>query len=297
MECIKEKKIKGFSSKKSGNWKKTLKIFFKHKIGVIGFIGVMIVFMVAILAPYIAEPAEGYGNAEDILLSPSPQHIFGTDSMGLDIFSEVVWGARSSIKVGFIAVIVSIFIGVPIGLVSGYFKGPISTVAMGITDIFLTIPVLPLMIIIAAVVGNGINKVAVVIGLFSWPSLARITKAATLEVSNMQYIEAAKSLGIRTRRILIKHVLVNASAPILVNLTLIIATLILTESGLSFLGLGDPITWSWGRILQNAHRSGAFVSAWWFSLFPSLAIMFFVISFNFLGMGIREALNPKLRER
>ena len=171
MECIKEKKIKGFSSKKSGNWKKTLKIFFKHKIGVIGFIGVMIVFMVAILAPYIAEPAEGYGNAEDILLSPSPQHIFGTDSMGLDIFSEVVWGARSSIKVGFIAVIVSIFIGVPIGLVSGYFKGPISTVAMGITDIFLTIPVLPLMIIIAAVVGNGINKVAVEMGI---PFLGRL---------------------------------------------------------------------------------------------------------------------------
>lgn len=300
MNCVNKVEVNTVplvSSKKSEKWRKTSEAFLKHKLGIIGLIGVIMVFMVAIFAPYIAEPVEGYGKVEDILLPPSSQHIFGTDSMGLDIFSQVVWGARSSLKVGFIAVAVAILIGVPIGLLSGYYKGVISTIGMGVTDIFLTIPILPLMIIIAAVVGSGINKVAIIIGLFSWPSLARIARAATLEVSNMQYIEAAKSLGIRTWRILLKHVLVNASAPILVNLTIIMATSIITESGLSFLGLGDPLTWSWGKILQNAHRSGAFVSAWWFSLFPSLAIMFFVISFNFLGMGIREALNPKLRER
>jgi peptide/nickel transport system permease protein len=153
------------------------------------------------------------------------------------------------------------------------------------------------MIIMAAVIGSDIKNIALVIGLFSWPKLARITRASTLSVRNMEYINAAEVLGASNFKIMTKHVLPNVSGPILVNMTIIIATAILSEAGLSFLGLGDPLTWSWGKILENAHQSGSFLSAWWYSLFPSLAIMFFVISFNFIGMGIREALNPKLRQR
>lgn len=275
-------------------WEKEIKAFLKHKLGMIGLCGVVFLILVALFAPLIAEPVSGYGQYEDKLLSPSSEYWFGTDDMGLDIFSQVVWGTRSSIKVGLIAVGISMLIGLPIGLISGYFGGKFETIGMGITDIFLTIPMLPLMIIMAAILDSSINTVALIIGLFSWPSIARITRAATLKVCGMQYIEAAKSLGIRTRTIIFKHVLINASTPVFVNLTIIMATAIISESGLSFLGLGDPLAYSWGKILQNAHMSGAFVSAWWYSLFPSLAIMIFVISFNFLSMGIRDALNPKI---
>lgn len=274
-----------------------LRTFFKHKLGVIGLVGVIIIISVAIFAPYIAEPVSGYGDFENILNSPSAEHPFGTDDMGLDIFSQVIWGTRTSLQVGFLTVLIALVIGVPIGLISGYFDNFLSTIGMGLTDVFLTLPVLPLMIIMAAVIGSDIKNIALVIGLFSWPKLARITRASTLSVRNMEYINAAEALGASNFKILLKHILPNVSAPILVNMTIIIATAILSEAGLSFLGLGDPLAYSWGKILENAHQSGAFISAWWYSLFPSVAIMFFVISFNFIGMGIREALNPKLRQR
>ena len=277
--------------------KKIIKTFFKHKLGVIGLLGVILIVMVAVFAPFIAEPVSGYGDYSNVLKPPSSEHLFGTDDMGLDIYSQVIWGTRTSLQVGFLTVLIALVIGVPIGLISGYFDGLISSLAMGLTDVFLTLPVLPLMIIMAAVIGSDIKNIALVIGLFSWPKLARITRASTLSVRNMEYINAAEVLGASNFKIMTKHVLPNVSGPILVNMTIIIATAILSEAGLSFLGLGDPLTWSWGKILENAHQSGSFLSAWWYSLFPSLAIMFFVISFNFIGMGIREALNPKLRQR
>lgn len=277
--------------------KRIIKTFFKHKLGVIGLLGVILIVVVAIFAPFIAEPVSGYGDYSNILRPPSGEHPFGTDDMGLDIYSQVIWGTRTSLQVGFLTVLIALVIGVPIGLISGYFDGLVSSLAMGLTDVFLTLPVLPLMIIMAAVIGSDIKNIALVIGLFSWPKLARITRASTLSVRNMEYINAAEVLGASNFKILTKHILPNVSGPILVNMTIIIATAILSEAGLSFLGLGDPLTWSWGKILENAHQSGSFLSAWWYSLFPSLAIMFFVISFNFIGMGIREALNPKLRQR
>ncbi|MCR1899331.1 ABC transporter permease [Irregularibacter muris] len=280
---------------KEKRWEKEIKIFLKHKLGMIGLVGVALIILVALLAPLIAEPVSGYGVYEDKLLAPSATHLFGTDDMGLDLFSQVVWGTRSSIKVGVIAVLVAMIIGVPIGLLSGYYGGIFDTLGMGLTEVFLTIPMLPLMIITAAVLETtSINTVAFIIGVFSWPSIARITRASTLKVCGMQYIEAAKSLGISTRSIIYKHVFVNASTPIFVNLTIVMATSIITESSISFLGLGDPLAYSWGKILNNAHLSGAFGTAWWYSLFPSMAIMFFVISFNFLSMGVRDALNPRI---
>ena len=282
-------------SKFKARWGKEIKAFVHHRLGMIGLFGVLLIFLVALLAPVIAEPVSGYGDYQDKLLPPSSRHPFGTDDMGLSLFSQVVWGTRSSIKVAIISVSLALIIGVPIGLISGYFGGIFDTIGMGITDIALTIPTLPLMIIIAAVAeSTSINTVAFIIGIFSWPDIARITKSSTLRVCGMQYIEAAKSLGIRTSSIIGKHILINASTPIFINLTIVMASSIISESSISFLGLGDPLTHSWGKILHNAYQSGAFGSAWWFSLFPSLAIIFFVISFNFLSMGVRDALNPKI---
>ncbi len=276
-------------------YEKELKAFFRNKLGMIGLCGVLFLILVAIFAPFIAENVSGYGNYQDKLLPPSAAHPMGTDDMALDLFAQVVWGTRASIKVGVISVLVAALIGVPIGLLSGFYGKWVDTLGMGITDVFLTIPMLPLMIIATAMLEKtSINTIAVIIGLFAWPSIARITRSSTMRCCGLQYIEAAKCLGIKDRRILFKHILVNVSTPVFVNLTVVMASSIVSESAISFLGLGDPPTHSWGKILHNAYISGAFSTAWWYSLFPSLGIMLFVISFNFLSIGIRDALNPKI---
>jgi peptide/nickel transport system permease protein len=232
-------------------------------------------------------------------LAPSGQYPFGTDALGLDVFAEVAYGSRTSLYVSVVAVLVASLIGIPAGLLSGYFKGWIGGFIDTSVDIFLTLPVLPLMIVIAAIVGSSITNVAVVIGLLAWPSLARITRNSTLKVSEMQYIEAARSLGLSKNTILYKHIFLNIVGPVLVNLTLVMATAVLSESGLSFLGLGDPSTWSWGTILKKAWDTGAIIDTpnpWWWWLSPSVFITLYVVCFNLLGTGINDTLNPKNRE-
>lgn len=263
----------------------------------IGLIGVLAIVIMGIFAPQIAEYPSGYGT--NILLNPSSEYFFGSDNLGLDLFAEVVWGARTSLYVSFIAVFVSTVIGLPAGLIAGYKKGKIGSIIDAVIDIFLTLPVLPLMIVISAIIGSSLVNVAIIIGVLSWPSLARVTRNATLKISEMQYIEAVKCLNIPGRRIVFKHILINAAGPVLVNLTLIMATAVLSESGLSFLGLGDPTTWSWGTILKKAWDASAVIdipNPWWWWFFPSIFIVLYVVSFNLLGTGINETLNPKSRE-
>lgn len=283
--------------KKSSNFKEFVKHFRRNLLGMIGLVGVLFLIIVALLAPLFSEFPEGYGDMANMLQSPNGEYWFGTDSLGLSIFDQVIWGTRVSLYVGIISAAISLLIGVPIGLLSGYYGGKVSTIGMGLTDIFLTLPILPLMIIMAAVLGTGVGNIAVIIGLLSWPSIARVTRAETISIIEQQYIEAAKAIGTPEYKIIFKHILLNASPPILVNLTIIIGVAVISEAGLSFLGLGDPNSWSWGTILQNAHSTGVIVHAWWHSLFPSIGIIILVISFNFLGMGINEALNPRLRNK
>jgi len=274
-----------------------LKTFLKNKLAVIGFLGVLLIALSGLFAPFIALYPTGYGT--EILEPPSAKHWFGTDGLGLDVFAEVIWGARTSLYVSLMAVLVAAVIGIPAGLISGYKKGIIGSIIDAVIDIFLTLPVLPLMIVIAAIVGSSINNVAIVIGLFSWPSLARVTRNSTMKISEMQFIEAARCVGIPSRTILFKHILLNIAGPVLVNLTLVMATAVLSESSLSFLGLGDPTTWSWGTILKKAWDAGAVIDTpnpWWWWFFTSFSIMLYVICFNLLGNGINDALNPKTRE-
>lgn len=274
-----------------------IKHFRRNRLGVIGLYGILALVLLALLAPVISDRPTGYGDVTNMLQPPSSQYWFGTDSVGLSIFDQVIWGTRVSLYVGLTSAVISILIGVPIGLISGYYGGSVSNIGMAITDIFLTLPVLPLMIIMAAVLGTGISNIAIIIGLFSWPQIARVTRAEALAIREKQYIEAAKAIGTKESKIIFRHVLLNAFPPILVNMTILMGTSVLSEAGLSFLGLGDPMSWSWGTILQNAHSTGVIINAWWLALFPSIAIIILVLSFNFLGIGINEALNPRLRKR
>lgn len=263
----------------------------------IGFIGVMIILLIGIFGPMLVAKPDGY--TTDILMAPSAQHWLGTDNLGLDIFAELAWGARTSLYVSILAMLISGLIGIPLGLLCGYTKGIVSEVVDAFIDIFMTLPMLPLMIIMAAVMGTSITNVALILGIFSWPQLARVTKNSTLKIREMQYIEAAKCLSLPGRSVLFRHVLLNASGPVFVNMTLVMASAVLTEASLSFLGLGDPTTWSWGTVLKRAWSQNAVISSpnpWWWWLIPSLCIAIYVICFNLLGTALNDCLNPKGRE-
>lgn len=270
--------------------------FVRNKLGMVGLFVVLVIVLIGICAPLITPKPTGYGS--QILQAPSREHPFGTDNLGLDIFGEIVWGARTSVYVSAVAVCFAALLGLPLGLVSGYFGGRVGGVIDSLIEIFMTLPMMALTIVIAAVAGASVTNVAIAIGVTSWPSLARVTRNATMRVAEMPFIEVSRCLGISRRNILSKHVLINVIGPVMVNLTLVMATAVLSESGLSFLGLGDPNTWSWGLILKKAWDTGALVKnpnpIWWWT-FPSLAIMLYVVCFNILGNAINDTLNPKNR--
>lgn len=265
----------------------------------LGLAGVLLILLVGVIGPFFVEYPAGYAvDTAHTYLPPSAEHWLGTDNLGLDVFAEIVWGARTSVYVSLIAVLCSAVIGIPLGLISGYFQGKIGAVIDTIIEIFMTLPMLPLMIVIAAVVGSSVTNVAVVIGVLSWPSLARVTRSSTMRTSEMQFIEVSRSLGVSKVKTLFKHVLLNIIGPVMVNLTLVMATAVLSEAGLSFLGLGDPNTWSWGLILKKAWGESAMFkpnNPYWWWLFPSIAIMIYVVCFNLLGNAVNDTLNPKTR--
>jgi peptide/nickel transport system permease protein len=271
--------------------------FFHNPLAVTGFIILVGIVLVAVLAPLLAPFPKGYGTAADILQAPSATHWFGTDDLGLDIYGEVVWGARVTIIIGVLASALALLIGVPIGLVGGFYKGKVDAILTGLTDVFLSLPMLPLMILMAAVLGPSLGNTALVIGLVSWPQTARVVRGVTLSTVGQPFVEAAVSVGCKTGRLLRSHVLPSAVPTLVVNVLLTISRAILSEAGLSFLGLGDPLQWSWGRILQNAQVSGAFATAWWFAFFPSVAIALLVIATTFVGTVLNEIANPHLKRR
>ncbi len=276
--------------------KSGLYYFLHNRNGVIGLCGVLLIVFIGLIGPLLIPKPEGY--TTDILQGPSAAHWLGTDSLGLDIFAQLVWGARTSLYVSILALLVAAAIGLPLGLICGYVRNALSDVIDAVVDIFLTIPMLPLTIIMAAIMGSNITNVALILGLFSWPSLARVAKNSTLKIKEMQYIEAASCLGISKTSILFKHVLINASGPVFVNLTLVMASAVLSEASLSFLGLGDPTTWSWGTILKRAWSANAVITSpnpWWWWLMPSLCIVVYVVCFNLFGTALNDTLNPKGR--
>ena len=262
-----------------------------------GMIGVLLILLIGLVGPMLIAKPDGY--TQDILQAPSALHWLGTDNIGLDIFAELIWGARTSLYVSVMAMLIAGVIGIPVGLLCGYNTGWLREVIDGFIDIFMTLPMLPLMIIIAAVMGTSITNVAIILGIFSWPQLARVTKNSTMKIREMQYIEACTCLGLSKPRILFKHILINTTGPVFVNMTLVMASAVLTEASLSFLGLGDPTTWSWGTMLKRAWGQNAVISnpnPWWWWLLPSLCIVVYVVCFNLLGTAINDSLSPKSRE-
>jgi peptide/nickel transport system permease protein len=229
---------------------------------------------------------------------PNAQHILGTDDMGRDVLANLISGGRISLLIGILATLISMIIGTFIGISSGYFGKGIDNFFMRLTDFFLVIPWLPLMMVLAAILGTNIWNIIFVIGLTSWAGAARVVRSQTLSIKERQFIERTVSIGASHKHIMIKHILPNVFPLIFANTVLVASVAIVSETTLSFLGLGDPSMASWGMMLHYAFESGAAsVGAYWFYLPPGICVVAVVLSFTLMGYAFDEILNPKLRGR
>jgi len=270
----------------------TWEAFRRNPLGPASLVVLLLMCVVAVAAPLIADYPSGYG--EDVLAPPSGAHWFGTDDLGRDVFAQVVWGTRVSIVVGLAASALAIAVGVVVGVAAAYFRR--ADAALGVVvDLSLSLPVLPLMILVAALAGPSVSTLVVVIAAFSWPEVARVVRSQGLSVVPMPYVSAAHALGGTDLWIIRKHVLPGVAPVVAVSVVLTTSRAVLSEAGLSFLGLGDPDSWSWGAILHNAQRSGSLATAWWTTLFPSLAILVLVVAATLVAVAYNDASNPRTR--
>ena len=268
----------------------------RHGMFLTGLTIVLIMSILALLAPWIAPYDPASLNLDQILMPPSPDHLLGTDELGRDVFSRLLYGARVSLWVGFVAVGISTAIGIVLGLASGYFGGWTDELIMRGVDVMLCFPSFFLILAVIAFLEPSLTNIMMVIGLTSWMGVARLVRAETLSLRERDYIAASRLAGASTSRLLFVHILPNALAPVLVSATLGVAGAILVESSLSFLGLGvQPPDASWGNMLMDGKNT--LEIAPWLSLYPGLAILITVLGYNLLGESLRDMLDPRLRER
>jgi peptide/nickel transport system permease protein len=269
--------------------------FGRNRLAVVGGVVVAILVAFAVLAPALAPWDPNKHDTRRILAPPSAQHWMGTDQLGRDVLSRVLYGARVSLAVGFVSVGIATLIGVLLGAVAGYRGALVDGVIMRLVDLMLVFPRFFLLLAVLAFLKPSIWTIMVVIGLTGWMSVARLVRAEFLTLREREFVVWSESVGASAARVVFRHILPNALAPVLVAMTLGIPAAILMESGLSFLGLGvQPPHATWGNILTDGKDS--LEIAWWMTVYPGLAILVTVLSYNLLGEGIRDALDPRLRQ-
>ncbi|MCI0634690.1 MAG: ABC transporter permease [Actinobacteria bacterium] len=281
--------------------KRIWRTYRRNTMGMIGLFILVFFVAVAIFAPLLADkqgldatcPCNGPPTSP-----PSWEFPFGTDNFGRSVLTLTIWGSRISLLVGLAATLIAMLIGSVVGIVAGYYGRWPETILMRLTDWFLVIPFLPLAIVLASILGQSLPIIIFVIGITSWPSTARIVRAQVLSVKTRPYVERSRALGSSNWHLNTRHILPNVGPLIVASTVLTVAIAILSETTLSFLGLGDPLSISWGTILQFAFDSGAAgAGQWWWIIPPGLAIVFVVLAFTLCGFALDEILNPKLRKR
>jgi len=269
--------------------------FRRNHLAIAGGVVVVLLGLAALLAPVLAPYDPSAYNVKQILLSPSPAHWLGTDQIGRDVLSRMLYGARISMSVGFVSVGIAVVIGTLIGTLAAYYGGRTDELLMRFVDLMLNFPRFFLLLTLIAFLRPSIFVIMAVIGFTGWMGLARLVRSEILSLKEREFVLSARGLGARDRRIMFRHILPNSLVPILVSATLGVAGAILAESGLSFLGLGvQPPTPSWGNILIDGKAN--IEIAWWLSVFPGMAILVTVLAYNLLGEGLRDALDPRLRQ-
>lgn len=273
-------------------WKR----FRRNKVAMAGAVVLLVLVVLAILAPVLATHERDAIELRNREQPPSTEHLLGTDRQGRDLYTRVLYGGRISLSVGIVASSLQMVIGVIMGCLAGYFGRWVDTLIMRITDMFISFPFLALAITAAAILGPSIYNTMLIIGFLSWTETCRLVRGQFLSIKQMEYIEAAKASGLTEFRIIWRHMLPNSLAPILISATLIMATAILVEAALSYLGLGvqAPMP-SWGNILEPARSMSVLMRMWWLWLPPGLLIFISVLSINLVGDGLRDALDPRLK--
>jgi len=266
----------------------------RNPLAMAGATVVLVLILVSLADPWIRPYDYREQNIREILLSPSPNHLMGTDSLGRDVFSRMIRGTHISLLVGFVAVGIATVIGTLLGSISGYYGGWTDRVIMRFVDVMLSFPSFFLILAVIALLEPSIWNIMVVIGLTSWMTVARLVRAEFLSLRERDYVTAVKALGAGDMRIIFWDILPNAMAPVMVSFVLGVAAAVLLESALSFLGIGvQPPEPSWGNILTEGKDNITF--AWWLSMFPGMAILVSVLGYNLLGEGLRDAMDPRLR--
>jgi peptide/nickel transport system permease protein len=268
--------------------------FAKNRPAVAGLGAVVFFLALGFLAPWLA-PFGPLATGPDSFRPPDAVYRMGTDDLGRDILSGILWGARVSMAVGLLAALTSTGIGVVVGALAGFYGKMLDDLLMRVTEFFLVIPRFFLVLVMVALFGNSLWHVILVIGILSWPVTARLVRVEFLSLREKEFVESVRAAGASDLRIILRHILPNAIAPIVVSGSLQIARAILMEAGLSFLGLGDPNQISWGVMLYNAQRF--LRHAWWTATFPGLAIFLIVMGFNLVGDGLNDALSPRQKGR
>ena len=286
--------------RRGASYRRTWRAFRARPSGVAGLVILVFFVLVALAAPLLASSrglnvtlANG-----PVLGAPSSHYWLGTDENGRSVLTLLIWGARISLFVGLSATVISMVIGTLLGLVSGYFGGWVGRITFRVTEWFLVIPFLPLAIALAAVLGRGLFNIVIVIGVTSWPSTALLIRSQTLSIKERAYVERAQVIGAGRWHQMGRHVLPNVMPMVFANTTLTVAVAILSETTLSFLGLGDPTHTSWGTMLDGAYQTGAITTGcWWYVIPPGVCVVLVVLAFTLVGQALEEIFNPRLRNR
>jgi ABC-type dipeptide/oligopeptide/nickel transport system permease subunit len=286
----------GLEFKARSQWSYARRRFIRHRLAMAGLVGLIIIFGAGIFANFIAPYSYSALDLNNILHPPttSAHHFFGTDEIGRDYFSRVIWGIRTSEEVGLFVAAVSSLIGLFVGAAAGYYGGWVDNLLMRLTDLVLTLPALAILLTAAALLGQGSQwRVSVILALFFWTGIARVVRGIFLSLREKEYVEAAKASGANDMRIMFRHILPNTLGPIIVNGTIAVAAAIITEAALSFLGFGiQPPTPSLGVLVAGGQTNP---QQWWLTVFPGLTIVVIVLCVNFMGDGLRDALDPTQR--
>ncbi len=270
----------------------------RNRMGLVGLIMLVIAVGMAVFGPWIApyNPKQAVKvSIDSIYAPPSPQHWLGTDDAGKDVLSNLIYGARVSLTVGFFASFISVVIGGAIGIVAGFYGGRVENLLMRLTDIMLVIPDLPLAIVLVAIIGPGLLTIIAVIGILYWTGSARLVRSQVLSVKERKFVLRARAIGAGNLYIIRRHIFPSVFPLMVVNTVLVISSAIITESSLAFIGLADPTTLSWGQMLNFAFtRGGMSAGAWWALVLPGLGIVWVVLGCTLLGHGLEQIFNPRL---
>ena len=288
---IKKSEEAGLNGKQTMN--RSLRKLLKNKLAIVGIVIFAIILLASILAPFLTKYDPLSVNMQTVLQGPSKDHILGTDKIGRDIFSRILFGGRISILVGLGSALGASFIGVTLGAYAGYKGGLIDSIVLRISEIFMAFPQIVLVLLLVTILGQSLSNLLIIFIATGWGSVYRMTRSKMLSIREEEYVQALKAFGLNDFIVCYKHMLPNAIGPILVNITLSTAMFILEEASLSFLGLGVPLEIAtWGNILNAAQDQGVLLNNWWIWLPVGLVISLFVVSVNFMGDGLRDSTDP-----